>query len=238
MVPVSVITVPLAHYFVVLDQTSPASATVYLVTWQDLDLDDRIDLGGALGMDQRRYFRWSDDGDGLIGDHELTPVTDPAVLSRLRPAISDDAGRFLRFQTDREALQKFVNWFTYHRRREFVLKDVVATAISRMDHILVGFYAINDGPRIPVQPIQAIVPASTGAAAADVIQDQTGYLLDALYAMNSLGDTPLRVALDQVGRYFDQGRHLHARQCTLPYRGPWRRLPTGSCRGDHRWILE
>jgi len=195
------ITIPMAHYFTSLDTPTDAGAAVYLVTWQDGNEDGFIDLGRSSGLDLRRYFQLQDDGDGVVEDNELVPVSDGSIIASLRPEIVDAQGRFLRYQTDDEALQNFVNWFGYYRRREFVLKSVVAGTLTGMNRVQVGFYALNSGPRLAVQPVK--IPPEPGG---DPIKDRTEFLLDALYAMESRGSTPLRTALDQVGRYFHQGR--------------------------------
>lgn len=200
------VAIPVAHYFTALDIGAAAGPAIYLVTWQDGNEDGLIDLGRTTGTDQRRYYRLQDDGNGQIEDNELHVVSDGSVLARLRPGIVDPNGRFMRYQTDAEALQNFVNWFSYHRRREFVLKNVVAGTLTGLNHTQVGFYALNGGPHLSVQTVRRPTEASSIPASAEVLPDRTEFLLDTLYAMQSRGSTPLRTALDQVGRYFQQGR--------------------------------
>jgi len=77
---------------------------------------------------------------------------------------------------------------------------VVAEAIGGMEQIYIGLYAVNSNLRMGVHPVKIGRDSNAG----DGTSDQTEYLLNALYAMNSKGTTPLRSALDQVGRYFDK----------------------------------
>lgn len=212
------ITIPNAHYFIVKDSNGngvrDAGESVYLITWQDADGDQRLDLSDALANrldnDQRRYFRFEDDGDDGVEDNELTPVLSAAEIESLRPVILDSQGKVQRRQTDAEELQNFANWFTYHRRREFAAKAVVASAIRDARQCYIGIYAINDGPRLGVRPVQVVVSPPEGAGgqgnsvSATAPLDQSESLLDALYQAESSGQTNLRQALDQVGRYFDQ----------------------------------
>ena len=200
------LTVPNAHYFTALDQGDRQVVDYFLVTWQDKDHDGRLDLGNGIAEDQRRYFRFLDDGDGLVEDNELSSVDDALTIRMLQTDYSNDAGAILRTKTDAEQLQNYANWFMYHRRREFVLKDVVAHALCRMRRTYVGFYTLNQGPRLSAKPVgmteQDMLCGSDGAGMDDHLND----LLEALYAIESSGGTPLRSALDDIGRYFHQER--------------------------------
>lgn len=192
-----------AHYFTHSDLNEngirdPEEA-IYLVAWVDEDRDGQIDLGTAAGEDRRRYYRFEDDGDNRVEDNELQPVLDEAERDRIRPAVLNTQGEFIRHQTDREALQNFANWCTYHRRRMLALKAVTADVIRGLTHSHAGLCALNSEPRMGVRPLRD--------QAGSQLQDNFDSLLDALYTMPTGGRTPLRSVLDRVGRYFQgQGR--------------------------------
>lgn len=187
-----------AHYFTHDDLNRNGirdpGERVYLVTWVDEDNDQRLDISGSDENDRRHYYHYVDDGDDQVEDNELVPVTTQAERDRIRPSVVTVDGRFVRFQTDREALQNFANWCTYYRRRLWTLKAVTAQAIAGVQQVNVGLCAVNGAPRIGVQPVRV--------QAGDTFQDHTDRLLDALYAMQNIGRTPLRGALDRVGRYY------------------------------------
>ncbi|MDA8138993.1 MAG: PilC/PilY family type IV pilus protein [Desulfobacteraceae bacterium] len=208
------ISIPNAHYFVHRDQnangTLDPGEPIYLVTWQDANQDGRLEISNQNIADQRLYFRFSDNGDGRVGDNELAPVLSEIEKNAIRPAIHDENRRFVRFKTDREDLQNFANWISYHRRREFAAKSAVAQFIAHAGQKYIGIYALNRAPRLGVQPVH-LSPTQPGGAAsrpADTSRttsaDGVETLLNALYKSESKGKKPLRTALDQVGKYFDQ----------------------------------
>jgi type IV pilus assembly protein PilY1 len=185
-----------AHYFTFHDADGSGrldrGETVYLVTWADDDRDGLLDLDKTGGTDGRRYYRLEDDGDGLVEDGELIPVSDASEKKLIRPVDRDRHDL-----TDREELQNFVNWFSYYRRRVLTAKAVTAQAIYNSGRMYVGLYAVNAGPRISVRLLEGSAPR-TGVITGE---DPAVELLDALYAIESKGNTPLRLALNQVGRY-------------------------------------
>jgi outer membrane protein assembly factor BamB len=236
------ITIPNAHYFTVKDSNGnmvpDSGESVYLIAWQDADGDQRLDLSNRLDHDQRRYFRYQDDGDDVVEDNELTLVLSDAEKDDLRPAILDSRGNVQRLQTDAEELQNFANWFTYHRRREFAAKAVVASAIRNARQCYIGIYAINGGPRLGVRPVRVTGSPVEGAGgqgdpvSATTLLDQSESLLDALYQAESSGQTHLRQALDQVGRYFD-----HSQASTLGA-APWFSAEQGGpCQRSYTIVL-
>lgn len=187
-----------AHYFSHGDMNDnnirdPGEA-IYLVTWVDEDRDQRVDLGSAEGQDRRRYYRFVDDGDDCMEEGELRPVVTEAERNRIRPVVVNSQGQFIRHQTDRESLQNFANWCTYHRRRMLAVKATAAQVLSGLNNANAGLCAVNRGPRMGVRALNQ----QDGSGP----NDNTRTLLDALYSMQAGGQTPLRGALDRVGRYF------------------------------------
>ncbi|MBI5063558.1 MAG: PQQ-binding-like beta-propeller repeat protein [Desulfatitalea sp.] len=205
------ITIPNAHYFTIADdngnQARDPGEAVYLVTWQDADGDRRLNRSDRPDNDQRRYFRFDDDGDERVEDNELTPVTTGAELDRLRPMVLDAQGREQRPQTDAEALQNFANWCTYHRRRETAAKAVAASAIDDARQCYIGLYTVNGETRLGVRPVHVTGVAETAGPGSTATRlDESEVLINALYRIDSRGQSGLRQALDQVGRYFHQSQ--------------------------------
>jgi len=92
--------------------------------------------------------------------------------------------------------QNFSNWFTYHRRREFVAKNAIANVLHTMSEVRVGIYGINRRIVCPLTPIQVTQGAN--------VVDSTDFLIEQLYRYPSEGGTPLKEGLDAVGRYYSE----------------------------------
>ncbi len=90
--------------------------------------------------------------------------------------------------------QNFANWFSYHRRREFVAKSAIAGVLQTLSEVRVGIYGINRRIVCPLEPIRITQDAS--------ILDGTHLLIEKLYQYQSEGGTPLKEGLDTVGRYY------------------------------------
>ena len=196
------VTVPNAHYFTYYDADDNGHLDpddpIYLVAWVDRNQDGALDVSGSLADDQRCYYRLADDGDGLVEDNELILVREESEKDRIRPSVICPKTSCRRL-TDAEELQNFANWFTYYRRREFAAKAIAARCLSNLSQINVGLYAVNRSPRLKAQFIKG--GSSSDSAQAGKAREE---LIDALYAMQTRGETGLRRALDQVGRYLDR----------------------------------
>jgi type IV pilus assembly protein PilY1 len=94
--------------------------------------------------------------------------------------------------------QNFANWFTYHRRREYVAKNALALVIESLNDVRVGILGINGQLIVPLKPLNVWNGAE--------YEDQRDELLEALYTYDSWtgsgGGTPLREGLNAVGQYY------------------------------------
>ena len=92
--------------------------------------------------------------------------------------------------------QNFANWFTYHRRREFVAKAAIARVLTDLDltDVRVGLLGINNKVKVPLKPVRAVIGGK--------FKDETDSLLKSLYAYVSNGGTPLKEGLEKVGEYY------------------------------------
>ena len=93
-----------------------------------------------------------------------------------------------------KARQNFANWFTYHRRREYVAKGAMAGVIKNLKGVRVGILSINGTAIVPLKPVAVWNEG--------IYFDETTELLNELYACDSGGDTPLREGLHDVGNYY------------------------------------
>ncbi len=126
------------------------------------------------------YYAFTTDGGTAPNDkiESFTLVTPPGDIIR-------DHG---------EDLQNFANWFTYHRRREFVAKAAIARVIHDLDGARVGILGINNRIIAPLKPVKAVISGE--------LKDETDSLIETLYAYRSSGGTPLKRGLQRVGEYY------------------------------------
>ncbi|WMW79775.1 PilC/PilY family type IV pilus protein [Undibacterium cyanobacteriorum] len=120
-----------------------------------------------------------------------------------------------------EEIKNFANWFQYWRSRMLMARGGVGTAFAKQEsNLRVGFSAINAGSR-------TINGVSSDIVVAGVTPDFSGTnrqsFYDELYKYPTTSNgTPLRYAMDKVGRYFlrtDSG-------------GPWQNTINDSASGQ------
>jgi type IV pilus assembly protein PilY1 len=90
--------------------------------------------------------------------------------------------------------QNFANWFTYHRKGEYITKYAFARVIDRLEGVRVGLLSINGDLIVPLKPVHARIDGA--------IQDEKDEILEALYSYSAYGLTPLREGLNDVGKYY------------------------------------
>ena len=134
----------------------------------------------AKGDPTSQYYIFTTDGGTAPNDkiETFTLVTPPDDIVR------DPA----------EDLQNFANWFTYHRRREFVAKAAIARVLKDLDGVRVGLLGINEQVIEPLKPIKAVISGE--------FKDETDNIIETLYGYKSGGGTPLKHGLEDVGEYY------------------------------------
>lgn len=157
--------VPHAHYFV----GSTISGRTYLVTLEK--------AGSSI-----RYYAVTVSGTGLA--EKVIGLTLDST-----PPLDVVTGR-----TYEQERQNFANWFTYHRRREFVAKSSIAGALQTLSEVRIGIYGINQRIVCPLVPVRI--------AQGSIIADSSSLLVEKLYHYESEGGTPLKEGLDAVGSYY------------------------------------
>jgi type IV pilus assembly protein PilY1 len=146
---------------------------------------------------ENKYYTFTTDGGTVPNDKilTLTPVTLPP----------DDIYRD--YDQDR---QNFANWFTYHRRREFVAKAAIARVIQNLDSVRVGILGINHTIISPLEPVKAVIDGK--------LEDGTDTLIETLYKYRSGGGTPLKEGLRAVGEYYKKNDgNLLGQRGDVPY---------------------
>ena len=173
-----VLSITNAHYYTwhdvdhngVLD----SGETVYLVDFKDLDNDGDLDA--------RVWYEFDDaDGDNIVRRNELSLVWEFSVPEEVRPrSFADD-------------LQNFANWYSYYRKRELTAIGAIASVITQVQGMQIGFYSIHENIIEPVRKVHV-----NGV-------DETDILLNTLYTKwVSNGNTPLRSSLMNIGKYLHQ----------------------------------
>lgn len=156
------------------------------------------------------YFLWVDDGDQEYQDGEC-PKPDPATYDDRNFDVLDCAklpGRCIT-AANANALNgvdgptNFANWYSYYRKREYVMKRVVSEVIDASDARMGLATLHNTGTPAPSTPIAPMFDPSdpTNRTKKDI-------LLRRLFSVDSqTTGTPLRRALDQAGTYYKGEGH-------------------------------
>ncbi|HJV70789.1 pilus assembly protein [Ideonella sp.] len=138
------------------------------------------------------------------------------------PARTDCAGSVC---TQAEEQQNFANWFTYYRMRESFTKAAVADSlVSFKDKLRVGWGRINKTTSTSIDGVK-FTRVEKGVRQLDSTQLNT--VLTGVNGIQSWPSTPLRLALKEVGRYFDEST------AGRPTGSPWLTDPTKSDSGKY-----
>ena len=170
----------------------------------DIDNDDDGVADGKLKIPWAHYFVIADNGtpymvimDGSDKANKYYTFTTDGVqapndkieILTLDSNPPDDITRV--YQDDRS---NFANWFTYHRRREFVAKAAIARVIKDLDGVRVGILGINKRLIVPLKPVKAVISGK--------FKDESDDIIENLYDYKSDGGTPLKQGLYKVGEYY------------------------------------
>ena len=159
----------------------------------------------TLQVKNAHYFRQAENGViylvVLDGDEKktkyfaITEVEGSGMTEKIRKvkSVSGPPGE-IRIDEYDQARQNFANWFTYHRRREYVAKGALAEVIKNLEGVRVGILSINGTIIVPLKPV--------GVWKDGIYYDETTALIEEVYACDSGGDTPLREGLHDVGNYY------------------------------------
>ena len=142
-----------------------------------------------------RYYAVDDDtarggnGNLLVEPGELVPSPNPPADVRARRSPAGER-------------RNFANWYSYHRSLRLSATAAAAESIVALKGVRVGLFGVNAVSGTHAHGLnQPVVPVKLKG------EDETDALLDALYRREygpGQAGTPLRTALQRVGRYFDQ----------------------------------
>ncbi|MGZ9712335.1 pilus assembly protein [Glaciimonas sp. GNP009] len=140
------------------------------------------------------YYTWHGQGktNGSQYQDQFYVRTDilPSTAFYPRASTRSDCTKNATKCTYNEEIQNFANWFSYHRSRHLAMKTMLGIAFSGLsDRFRIGFSTIN-------QNKTRFVPIASFTSA------QKSLWYEKLYTSESNGGTPLAIALDNVGKYY------------------------------------
>ncbi len=168
------------------------------------DLLNTWDVDGDGDRDGAFYIEWQDTNhDGQFDEGECSTNLDDLNFIRDLPRTSSPG--------DPNSQVNYANWFSYYRKREYVMKRAVSQVVE-VSQERMGLATINRNDRVLESILLSSNKNSVGTPVMD-IDDLTGpvnlvaksnkrVLLDNLLAVDSRGLTPLRRALNNTGLYF------------------------------------
>ena len=154
--------------------------------------DDPYIPGTTVNISTDFYFFWTDaDGDDEYDNPTagFQSASDP--LDECGNNVDDQTNAVLISSLTAAQQTNYANWYSYFRKREFVMKrslsELITNSVSNM-----GLATLHNN-------------ASVGTPITDMTtQANKDTLLDELFQINSSGLTPLRLLLENTGEYYDQ----------------------------------
>ena len=186
--------VPNAHYFTWHDKNGDKARNngeVYLITIPG--------TGRTVGSYTLNYYRFDDiSGDEQIDDGELVPLVpgvDDTEIATIKPVRFDENGDPITnsAQLAYVVRQNFADWFSFYRRRILTSKAAVGLTTYDMERVSLGIYSIHQRVHEPLVYMELADGPKKLA------------YLKSVYGDPASDGTPLRQALNQVGRYFLEG---------------------------------
>ncbi len=98
----------------------------------------------------------------------------------------------------------FANWYTYHRSRKNMAKNALGLAVKAATGKRLGFGGIND------------IEDGVTSDIAFIASDNSANVYKKLYNTMGAGNTPLRTALNRVGKYYEKGELISGTTTTSP----------------------
>jgi type IV pilus assembly protein PilY1 len=117
----------------------------------------------------------------------------------------DDGEETVHFIKDEpENQQNFANWFSYYRKREYVVKAVYGDVLANMSSVRIGLVTLHNNQT--QSPFSANPGVTTINTPLQSIGNNRPALLDALYSFHAQpqGNTPLRDTLRKIGDYLEK----------------------------------
>ncbi|UTW46474.1 hypothetical protein KFE80_06245 [bacterium SCSIO 12696] len=150
------------------------------------------------------YFVWDDANNDDVYANGECPSLDAAFgagSTDITAACGATDGCFV-VSTDlnADAQQNYANWYSYYRKREYVAKRALSEVIDQSTARM-GLATLHNNNTVgtPVSDVDNItLPVNSTA------NTNKDNLADSLFNINSSGGTPLRLALERAGNYFEE----------------------------------
>jgi len=140
----------------------------------------------------------------VTSNYDVYDVNDAALTFKKYPARDDCLGTTTCTQAEEQ--QNFANWFVYYRTRMLLAKAALSEAFHNINDVArVGWTNIKYASQIPnrVSATNPLGPVPQDQRVRPLNATNRQALLTAIQTkLSADGSTPLRVALDQVGKYF------------------------------------
>ena len=157
------------------------SDTMFFI-WTDSDNDGEFDAGECPTPDPDADYG------GSISPGECRGITGCVVAGDL--ATVDER-------------KNYANWWSYYRKREYVLKRAVSELIANSSN-RIGLTTLNNGWDNSLDNASIARPVDDVVLQAGGASPHKADLLERLFNINSRSGTPLRDALEEAGEYFHQ----------------------------------
>lgn len=119
--------------------------------------------------------------------------------------------------------QNFANWFTYYRTRSLLARGATSLAFSKVDkEVRLGYGQLNNGSGSKDGSATTNKTVTRGVRPFDAGSTDRANFFNWLYKVPYLRGTPLRVAMDDVGKYFSITNSA----------GPWSSTPGAASYSD------
>ena len=220
--PITSTVAPYNPYDPSLGGLNLTSTLSYITRWEDNAGDYKEDLT-INNFYPARYYLWQDANVDKVVDplepHLLVeikssgPVCPGTAIPGLpcptnyiranydlntnfgRSDCSTDNGNGTVTCSDLEEIQNFKNWFSYYRKRDLIAKAALSQVIENATNARVGYATLHNNSNVRMQ----LASMNKSSTAAGPKKD----LLDQIFTSRPDGGTPLRLGLEQVGRYFE-----------------------------------
>ena len=180
------------------DDVAYSNRTLATALNNPYDNDDLDDVSSHI------YFVWNDsDNDDVYANGEC-PNLDAAFNAGSTDAVDacgDTAGCIVvATDLDADAQQNYANWYSYYRKREYVAKRALSEVIDQSTARM-GLATLHNNNTVgtPIRDVDNITLPVDSTANTNKYN-----LADSLFNINSSGGTPLRLALERAGNYFEE----------------------------------
>lgn len=160
----------------------------------DLNARDNPQASGRTDLSNARYMVWNDNGDGDFDRGECWENISAGADDT--DAGTSAGGSFVNVSSlSDEAKVNYANWYTYYRKRTYVMKAILSGVFNDAEDRY-GLATINSNSSIGL-PVGETVDED------GVNTEHKETLVDKLLQVPASGTTPLKWALHNAGKYFD-----------------------------------